>query len=793
LLVGAALGCGDLIAPVGWPPCGAAALLSVVARLAARRTTTACLSVTLSLLGAQLAASETLRFERARSGLFTRGATVWEGHFVGRLLGPVEREPGGDRILLLQGRPEGRDGGKELRIRLRTPPSEIAARPGARLRIWCRLRPAGESRPLHAFGRIKSARLIERIGREAGWFGGLREAAARRLRRATGEGPAAELVQAMTLGRRAGIDRGTRRSLRDAGLLHLVAISGLHVGLILVGLLALAARCGLPHRLRAGLLLLLLGSFVPFVGGRPSVLRASIAGGVLIAGRTTGREGEPLNGLAIVAALLVACRPSLISAPAFQLTFLATVSILLHPGRLLTIAGAAYLGTAPAVAWHFGHLAPIGALSTLAATPLAALVLLGGYGALVLVPGSLLAGACGWLAGRSAGWLLTLAGIVESVPPGAFVVERPAAPILAAYYGCLLLPSVTPGVRPRWRRALLAGLLLAVHLGGPPRAPGGVEATLLDVGQGLAVAVATPDGRQLLVDAGGARSASFDPGERIVVPHLLSAGGRSVTALVVSHQDLDHAGGAFAVLRELQVGALWVGPGYHRSPRLLRLVGLAHERGAAVRLAHAGLRTEIGGLPLEVLAPERDARSGDNDRSIVVRLGIEPCRLLLPGDLEQAGERGLVARDLDLSAEALVLSHHGSRTGSSRAFLERVAPRWALVSAGTGNPFGHPHGETLGRVGAQGISLLRTDLQGAVTLIAEPRGWRDGSLSPRTGASTRTTARRPRRAAGRRACDPSRVASPRRAAADGGPASRAGSAARRRRRGTARRARSGSG
>jgi competence protein ComEC len=227
-----------------------------------------------------------------------------------------------------------------------------------------------------------------------------------------------------------------------------------------------------------------------------------------------------------------------------------------------------------------------------------------------------------------------------------------------------------------------------------------------------------------MVDAGGSASPRYDPGERVVVPVLLSRGVRRLEALVLTHDHVDHAGGAFAVLKELEVGELWLGPRSSRSERASSLAALARDRGAAVVMAEGGLKRELGGLPLRVLAPDRQSSGrGDNDASVVVLAGLAPARVLVTGDLEQPGEAALERWASTLRAEALVVGHHGSGDASSAGFLDLVAPRWALVSVGYRNRFGHPHPEVLSRLRERGARVLRTDLHGLIHLREASRGW----------------------------------------------------------------------
>jgi beta-lactamase superfamily II metal-dependent hydrolase len=395
---------------------------------------------------------------------------------------------------------------------------------------------------------------------------------------------------------------------------------------------------------------------------------------------------------------------------------------------------AAYAATAPVTSLHFLHLAPVGVLSNLVAVPLCGVVLTSGYAGIALAGIPWVGRACGLLCEAGGRGLLEVAAFASTWRSGSFCVQAPLLPVLVGYYGCLALAASGIGGRAVRGLAVRALLLLVawVHLGPPPPPAGGaIEATMIDVGQGLAVTLRGPCGAQLLIDSGGSHDARFDPGERIVLPFLLAQGGRRLETLVLTHGHIDHAGGAFAVLREIEVGQLWVGPGARQSSVLSALCDLARRRGTAIVLAEAGRLDTVAGVRLHVLAPPRErARALGNEGTVVLLAGESPARLLVPGDLETEGERSLVASGMPLRAEALVVAHHGSRHGTTRAFLERVRPRWGLISVGRRNPFGHPHPAVLRRLRDSGVLVLRSDESGSVTLVAGPRGWRtrNGSI-----------------------------------------------------------------
>ena len=708
------------------------------------------------------------RGDRERQG--TPPSLVVEAHFVGELSAPPERLSDGSRDLFLVGALDGAAApGATFRCRLRVRPTrgEDGDDPlsglwsGQRLRVWARIRPPiaagnpGASDPatwmraqgLEALGSVKDARLVERVEpRPRGVrarLDELRDAARRRLERRVPAGDARSVLAAMLLGERGGITPDLRLRLRDAGLLHLTAISGLHVGLLLWTAHEALRRLGCrPAGARFVVLAPLVAAFAVAVGSRAPVLRAAVTATLVLGGRSLGREADARSGLALAAVLLVIRRPGSLHDPGFQLSFLATLAILelapriasaLPAGPFASVASisiAAYAGTAPIVALHFGHVSPVGVVSNLLAAPLCAASLLAGALTVLVgdVPG--IGAACSGCSHLAARLLVALADAAAGVEAGSFPVSAPSRSTVTLCYATLLLALV---VR-RHRTAALAAAVAAavsmtwVHVGPPPCAPDGrLRAAVPDVGQGQAVAVRGGDGRCLVVDAGGSPAPTFDPGERIVLPWLTAWSCRRLDGIVVSHEHADHAGGVAALLRELDVTTLWLPPGWSHHERLAGLAAAARRHGAAVGLAHEGRRLDIGDTPVRVLAPQPgDVGRDPNERSIVLSIGRAPARLLVPGDLEGTGEADLLRRvgEGTLRAEALVLGHHGARRSTGGSLLRRVRPEIAIASAGRGNRFGHPAPDTVARLARLHVPLLRTDVDGLVVLEEDEAGWR---------------------------------------------------------------------
>ncbi|HEU4452277.1 MAG TPA: ComEC/Rec2 family competence protein, partial [Longimicrobium sp.] len=322
--------------------------------------------------------------------------------------------------------------------------------------------------------------------------------------------------------------------------------------------------------------------------------------------------------------------------------------------------------------------------------------------------------------------------LAVAVPGGHASVARPQWWLWAAA-AVAFLAAMEAGrrVRPRVRLAVATATASCAFLVLPLAADAGsgeLEIAFLDVGQGDAVALRTPAGRWVLVDAGPADD-RFDAGERRVLPYLRARGARRVEALVLTHPHLDHLGGAPAVMRALPVGRL-VEPGLpFGTPGYRETLDAAAERGTEWAAARRERVLRIDGVELLFLWPEADvldASADPNDISAVVQLRYGGFSALLTGDAPAAVEERLVARHGGaLRSAVLKAGHHGSRTSSSEALLEAVRPELAVVSSGARNEYGHPSPEVVERLERRGAEVARTDREGTVVVRAGVDGrWR---------------------------------------------------------------------
>ncbi len=565
-----------------------------------------------------------------------------------------------------------------------------------------------------ATGSVRQPATAVRLAPASG-LAALRGRLAAGIDRAVADPAAAAMLRAVVVGDRTGL-APLRPTLQATGTSHLMAISGLHIGLVAVAAGALASLlltlAGWPA-VRASAVSAWVAAlgYALLAGMGLPVQRALIMLGVVtlaLLWQRPLRRWQPW----LVALALILARDPLASADAGLWLSFGAVACLIYgfAGRPLRADGAAavalrsqwqiVLGLAPLLLWWFGRLSLLAPLVNLALVPLFAfwivpVALVGGVLAALGLPGAGLV----WQAAAaplSGLWpvLVRLAqsGLAE------LVVQPPswALPLAALGLCWLLAPRGWP-LRPLG--LLLAALALALP---PARPPAGVaEVVVLDVGQGLAVAMRTR--RHVLVfDTGVDFASGSSAAELALVPQLRAWGVRHIDLLIVSHEDADHRGGVPALRAALPVREALMG-------------GSAAARLAGFTRCRSGTRWQWDGVDIRLLHPQDEA-TGGNDGSCVLRIDTRAGSLLLTGDIEAAGERTLLREDALRPADVLVVAHHGSDSSSTWPLLRAVAPCLAIVPAGAGNRWGFPAPAVRARFSAVGAALAVTGQDGAIAV-----------------------------------------------------------------------------
>ncbi len=574
----------------------------------------------------------------------------------------------------------------------------------------------------------------------------IREGVRTRFVGVLGESTTAGVLIALAVGDQRAIDNEDWRLFSRTGVTHLMSISGLHVTLI-SGLVAALASFG--WRRSPSLVLRLPARKAAAVAGTLAALTYTLLAGFGVPAQRTffmvaavaaalwsGRISSPSRVLALALLAVLLVDPWAVLAAGFWLSF-GAVALIFYVSQGWTgreswlrqwasVQWAITVGLAPAALLLFSQVSLVGPLANAVAIPAVSAIIT----PLALICAIVRFDPLLKFADLLTGWLMHFLEWCDSLPLALW--QQPVPPIWTV---CIATIGVVWLLAPRGLASRWLGLLLflPVLLVQPPRPlPGEAWITTLDVGQGLSVLVRTAE-HSLLYDAGPAYGNDSDSGERIVAPYLRAVGSIPLDAMVVTHNDIDHSGGALSVLTSVPV--LDFASSLERANPIVAAA-------ASARRCLRGDRWTWDGVDFAFLHPSTGDYSNAglkiNNLSCVLRVSGPNGSMLLTGDIEKAAEALLVEREGPaLKSDVLLAPHHGSRTSSTEEFLVAARPEVVVVPVGYRNRFGHPRADVLGRYADVGARVLRTDLDGAVTLrfsggnvtaqgerAAVPRYWR---------------------------------------------------------------------
>jgi competence protein ComEC len=546
----------------------------------------------------------------------------------------------------------------------------------------------------------------------------------------------APLAKALLVADMRDISPEIRDRYAAAGLAHMLSISGLHVGIIGLALEILFQLLRLSRRTATVAAIAVVALYVALIGAPEAAVRSAAMLAALGASRLLQRPTSPWALLAIGAATPLVSPRSVLDV-GYQLSVIGVAALIAGgelvrravPPRItgwkrtalagLIVSSVATIVSAPLVAWTFGRISLVGPVTNLIAAPLMTLAQPMLFLGLLAAPLPPVASVVGdavhpLLASFDA---IALAG--ASIPGGWIVVSPTVAGALLAAVASVALivacASRFPG------RALVVGgsaVACLVWSGFAPAGSGWMELHMIDVGQGDAIALRTPHGSWILIDAGRAWRGG-DAGRSVVLPYLARRRGELV-AFVLSHPHTDHVGGAATIISALHplhyFDAAFAGDADAYRASLLR----AREAGTVWRRVHPNDSLAVDGVVLRFMGPDSAwtaALSDPNLASTIALVRVGRVRMLLVGDAERPEEDWLVGRYGDsLRADVLKVGHHGSSTSSGPEFLDAVRPRIALVSVGAGNSYGHPSAAVMASLASRGAQVLRTDRLGTIVV-----------------------------------------------------------------------------
>lgn len=554
----------------------------------------------------------------------------------------------------------------------------------------------------------------------------------------------APVVRALLIADTRSLPVDLRDRYAQSGLVHLLSISGLHVAIISGAVLLAFQMLRLGPRLARWLAVAVTGLYVIAIGAPAPALRS---GAMLAAATAAWALQRPVSGwatLAIGALIPLLVDPRTILDLGYQLSvsgFAALTAASLWCKRSLprdlggwrrklvtdlTVSTIATLASAPLVAWHFARISLIAPLSNIVAAPVVAVMQPALFLALVLAP----LGAPAQLAADGARLLVrALDGVAAagSALPGASIIAAPSftvACIAGAAAVCVVAAAGARAYRQRWTGGALLAVALMVWWPALPVKDRGMEIHMIDVGQGDAIAIRSPRGRWIVVDAGGGRAAR-NVGRRVVVPYLRRAGG-DVALFVMTHPHDDHVGGAANLIELLRPSEVRDAAFAGTTPAYREALVAARERRVSWRRIRPGDSVVVDGVVATFLAPDSAwvaSLTDPNLASAVISVRFGSVRALFTGDAEAAEEEWLLARDpAALRADILKVAHHGSRTSSTAPLLDAVSPSLALISVGADNRYRHPSPDVVQALTARGIRIARTDRIGTIVVRTDVAG-----------------------------------------------------------------------
>ncbi|PLX48255.1 MAG: DNA internalization-related competence protein ComEC/Rec2 [Desulfobulbaceae bacterium] len=562
------------------------------------------------------------------------------------------------------------------------------------------------------------------------------------------------LYRALITGDRHGLPPALVERFRALGIIHLLAISGLHMALLAGGVMAVSywlfrrsstiLRRGTAAKLAACAAIMPLIFYCLVAGLQTPALRALLMVLIFISALLVDRQWHGPTNISLAALIIIIANPLAISTASFQLSFAAVLAIILIMPRAriffvdsrarpvrnrffnyligsLLVSLAASLATLPLLLSHFNRFSLSGVAATLLVEPFLCMWALGwGLAASALLP---LSEQLALLFFKVGGLGLDVSlSLVENLQPLAHSIwlATPSAWQIILFYIGLLGLILAKGIR---QRILLGLCCLPIFLIRADSLPVD-QATILDVGQGNCTIIRTTDNRVLVIDAGGPHTPTFDAGRQIIAPALWASGINKIDLLVLSHPDRDHYGGAAFLLEHFTPTTLWVPTRQPADPGWQRMLERAARKKTAIVIPGAGDTFPLAaGQELLCLSDlHLNPQQRQNNLSLVLRFRTAGHGLLMPGDIETDGEKQLLTRATDLASTIIIAPHHGSSTSSSIAFLEQVKPQSVIFSAGRYKKAHFPNPTIVERYRQMGATVLATPETGAITISFAANG-----------------------------------------------------------------------
>ncbi len=549
------------------------------------------------------------------------------------------------------------------------------------------------------------------------------------------------LLLGMLLGERTHLPSEVEEVFIEAGIMHLLAVSGLHVGIITLALSIFLNFFHLPRRPKIILTLVLLIMYASITGFRPSVVRASLMFSLLIIGQLINRNRDIYISLFLAAFLILLVNPLTLYDAGFLLSFIITFFVIyLSPifqelfseiseviSKPLSLSLASWVGIFPLSAYFFSKVSLIAIIANIFIIPLASVAVI--FGFIIFLVGLISMPLAGLLAYLNYYVLLLinlLAELFSSLPFSYLYMAQPSLILIFLYYLLVFFiieifyrKIFPPKLKIRSVLALLTTILviILVQIFSPSD---NLEVNFINVGEGDSILIEAPRKYNILIDGGGTPFSVFDVGSSTVIPYLRREGIDKINLMILTHPDLDHLEGLLPVLEEFKVDMILDGGLAWDIPEYREFISLIKDKNIPYYQVKAGDHFIFNrNFEILILNPMPTAdlynESDLNNASIVVKLLYKNSKFLFTGDIEEEAEKELLLWQDYLKSDVLKVAHHGSASSTQIEFLNKVDPVIAVISVGKNN-YGHPSPEIIERLESRNIKIYRTDQKGTIII-----------------------------------------------------------------------------
>lgn len=540
------------------------------------------------------------------------------------------------------------------------------------------------------------------------------------------------------------LDEGVRDDFVRSGIAHILAVSGLHVGIV-VGLTRYLSKVLRLNRvLDASLLTIILTCYIIMTGAAASVLRASMMAWIYLLSNFFNKKYDGISALSLSGFIILIPNPLLLFSASFQLSFLAALSIIVFypvlmenyfqrmgyiPSSIratLAVTIAAQIGTIPVSLYHFHMISMVSIFANLLIIPIMGILFSISILGILLYPIIPLVGSYFFfLSGLIFEWILRMAGSFSSLPM-ATIALPPFSWMGIAFYVLLFLifGRYLPIEMKKVRMAFLVALMLIfIVKGSSAYILKPLRVTFLDVNQGDSILIQTPRNKNLLIDGGGYPSYQRPPrriAEEVLIPALYAKGIRKLDFVMVSHPHDDHIKGIQELIGVFPIDTIGIFDS--EVEEVSEFIEYAKNNNIQVEGLAEGSRISIEkNLELEIISPSstfsiENPQKDHNNSSLVARLNYQQRSFLFTGDIEKETEAQLVSQGKNIRCDVLKVPHHGSSSSSGKEFIDQVDPAICIISVGESNNFGHPDSRVLEALENDALKVFRTDRDGAIEL-----------------------------------------------------------------------------